>query len=138
LKDKYKEAFDIEATTLIDLAAVRGKWIDQSQSLNIFIKGVSGRKLDDAYMHAWTKGLKTTYYMRGMAATQIEKSTLDAQKYGFTQKRDNENIKTEDIVVQDDSIKISSIAVKPAITVPEVKEKPKLCLIEDPDCEACQ
>ncbi|MAG61272.1 ribonucleoside-diphosphate reductase subunit alpha [Candidatus Pacearchaeota archaeon] len=138
LKDKYKEAFDIEATTLIDLAAVRGKWIDQSQSLNIFIKGVSGRKLDDAYMHAWTKGLKTTYYMRGMAATQIEKSTLDAQKYGFTQKRDNENIKTEDIVVQDDSIKISPIAVKPAITVPEVKEKPKLCLIEDPDCEACQ
>ena len=139
LKDKYKEAFDIEATSLIDIAAARGKWIDQSQSLNIFIQGVSGKKLDDAYMYAWSKGLKTTYYLRGMAATQIEKSTLDAQKYGFTQKRETNketNVKTS---TEDDKIKISPIVTKPINAVIESKKAPpKLCLIEDPDCEACQ
>ena len=139
LKDKYKEAFDIEATSLIDIAAARGKWIDQSQSLNIFIQGVSGKKLDDAYMYAWSKGLKTTYYLRGMAATQIEKSTLDAQKYGFTQKRETNketNVKTS---TENDKIKISPIVTKPINAVIESKKAPpKLCLIEDPDCEACQ
>jgi ribonucleoside-diphosphate reductase alpha chain len=139
LKEKYKEAFDIEATSLIDIAAARGKWIDQSQSLNIFIQGVSGKKLDDAYMYAWSKGLKTTYYLRGMAATQIEKSTLDAQKYGFTQKRETNketNVKTS---TENDKIKISPIVTKPINAVIESKKAPpKLCLIEDPDCEACQ
>lgn len=139
LKDKYKEAFDIEATSLIDIAAARGKWIDQSQSLNIFIQGVSGKKLDDTYMYAWSKGLKTTYYLRGMAATQIEKSTLDAQKYGFTQKRETNketNVKTS---TENDKIKISPIVTKPINAVIESKKAPpKLCLIEDPDCEACQ
>ena len=139
LKDKYKEAFDIDATSLIDIAAARGKWIDQSQSLNIFIQGVSGKKLDDTYMYAWSKGLKTTYYLRGMAATQIEKSTLDAQKYGFTQKRETNketNVKTS---TENDKIKISPIVTKPINAVIESKKAPpKLCLIEDPDCEACQ
>ena len=139
LKDKYKEAFDIDATSLIDIAAARGKWIDQSQSLNIFIQGVSGKKLDDTYMYAWSKGLKTTYYLRSMAATQIEKSTLDAQKYGFTQKRETNketNVKTS---TENDKIKISPIVTKPINAVIESKKAPpKLCLIEDPDCEACQ
>jgi ribonucleoside-diphosphate reductase alpha chain len=139
LKDKYKEAFDIDATSLIDIAAARGKWIDQSQSLNIFIQGVSGKKLDDAYMYAWSKGLKTTYYLRSMAATQIEKSTLDAQKYGFTQKRETNketNVKTS---TENDKIKISPIVTKPINAVIESKKAPpKLCLIEDSDCEACQ
>jgi len=180
LKDKYKEAFDIDARTFIDLAAARGKWIDQSQSLNIFIQGVSGKKLDDTYMYAWAKGLKTTYYLRGMAATQIEKSTLDAQKYGFTQKRDlpsgatenavetsslSENVKISQIVVKPvtaavesaTEVKISPIANPDENSIPNtqtnnvakvvspvanpvdpVKVPPKLCLIEDPDCEACQ
>ncbi len=139
LKDKYKEAFDIDATSLIDIAAARGKWIDQSQSLNIFIQGVSGKKLDDAYMYAWSKGLKTTYYLRGMAATQIEKSTLDAQKYGFTQKREKNDETNTETSTEDDKIKISPIATKPINTVIESKKAPpKLCLIEDPDCEACQ
>ena len=139
LKDKYKEAFDIDATSLIDIAAARGKWIDQSQSLNIFIQGVSGKKLDDAYMYAWSKGLKTTYYLRSMAATQIEKSTLDAQKYGFTQKREKNDETNTETSTEDDKIKISPIATKPINTVIESKKAPpKLCLIEDPDCEACQ
>lgn len=87
LKQKYKEAFEIDSEWLIKHAAVRGKWIDQSQSLNIFLKGTSGKILNDTYLYAWQKGLKTTYYLRSMAASQIEKSTLDASKYGFTQKR---------------------------------------------------
>ena len=141
LKEKYKEAFDIDPHWLIDIAAARGKWIDQSQSLNIFINGVSGKKLDDAYMYAWAKGLKTTYYLRGMAATQIEKSTLDANKFGFTQKRDNVAVENKVSVKVDEikNLKISPIAVKSINDVVEsVIATPKICLIEDPDCEACQ
>jgi len=87
LKGLYKEAFDIDAVELLHLTAVRSKWIDQSQSHNVFIRGSSGKKLHDTYMAAWEMGLKTTYYLRSLGASQIEKSTLDAKKYGFTQKR---------------------------------------------------
>lgn len=71
LKRKYKEAFDIDPEWLVQLAAVRAKWIDQSQSLNIFIKGVSGKKLSDIYIAGWKAGLKTFYYARTMGASQI-------------------------------------------------------------------
>jgi ribonucleoside-diphosphate reductase alpha chain len=91
LKEKYKTAFEIEPEWVIDLAAVRGKWIDQSQSLNIFLRGLSGSKLHDVYFRAWRSGLKTTYYLRTLGASQIEKSTLDT-KFGFTQKRSNEKL----------------------------------------------
>ncbi len=94
LKEKYKEAFEIDAIHLIKLTAERGKWIDQSQSHNVFLKGVSGKKLNEVYLSAWKAGLKTTYYLRGLAASQIEKSTLDA-KYGFTQKREYKELKKE-------------------------------------------
>ena len=130
LKEKYKEAFDIDPHTLIDIAAARGKWIDQSQSLNIFIKGVSGKKLYETYIYAWQKGLKTTYYLRGMAATQIEKATLDASKFGFTQKRDYDIIDKKDEVVNDISVNPISQSLN--------KSEPNLCSIEDTDCEACQ
>ncbi|MFP4565876.1 MAG: ribonucleoside-diphosphate reductase subunit alpha [Spirochaetaceae bacterium] len=88
LKELYKEAFEIDATRLVQLTALRGKWIDQSQSHNVFMKGVSGKKLEEIYMAAWELGLKTTYYLRSLGASQIEKSTLDAKKYGYTQKRE--------------------------------------------------
>jgi ribonucleoside-diphosphate reductase alpha chain len=87
IRDKYKEAFELDAEWMIDISAARGRWIDQSQSHNVFMKGVSGTKLHDIYMRAWQKGLKTTYYLRTLGASQIEKSTLDAKKFGFTQKR---------------------------------------------------
>ncbi|MBS3136742.1 ribonucleoside-diphosphate reductase subunit alpha [Candidatus Woesearchaeota archaeon] len=90
LKEKYKEAFEIEPVWLVKIAAARGKWIDQSQSLNIFMEGTSGKKLSDVYFAAWSCGLKTTYYLRSLAASQIEKSTLDAKKFAFTQLRDKE------------------------------------------------
>ncbi|MDY7093060.1 MAG: ribonucleoside-diphosphate reductase subunit alpha [Acidobacteriota bacterium] len=88
LKEKYREAFEIDPVWCLKLTAARGKWIDQSQSHNVFIKGVSGKKLHDTYVAAWRFGLKTTYYLRSLGATQIEKSTLDASKYGYTQKRE--------------------------------------------------
>ncbi len=75
LKEKYKEVFEIPSEWVIKAAAVRGKWIDQSQSVNIFIKGASGKALNDTYMMAWKMGLKTTYYLRTLGATAIEKST---------------------------------------------------------------
>jgi ribonucleoside-diphosphate reductase alpha chain len=110
LRAKYKEAFEIDQKRSIDLTALRSKWIDQSQSHNIFSDSKNGKFLMDLYMYAWRKGLKTTYYLRGLGATGVEKSTLDA-KFGLTQKRDE---------VQN-----------------EVQEV-KLCKINDPTCEACQ
>ncbi|MFP4331083.1 MAG: ribonucleoside-diphosphate reductase subunit alpha [Spirochaetaceae bacterium] len=87
LKSLYKEAFDIDPTELVKLTALRAKWIDQSQSHNVFMRGQSGKKLHEVYTAAWEMGLKTTYYLRTLGASQIEKSTLDAGKYGYTQKR---------------------------------------------------
>ncbi len=111
IKAKYQEAFDIDPLWLLKITAARGKWIDQSQSHNVFMKGVSGKKLHDIYMTAWKLGVKTTYYLRTLGATQIEKSTLDAKKYGFTQKRD--------------------------YSAAEVKIQ-ACSLANDDDCEACQ
>ncbi|MBY0539130.1 ribonucleoside-diphosphate reductase subunit alpha [Patescibacteria group bacterium] len=88
LKDKYKETFEIDMRWLIKGAAYRGKWIDQSQSLNIFFKGSSGKELSEIYQYAWAMGLKTTYYLRSLAATQVEKSTVSTAEFGSTHKRD--------------------------------------------------
>ncbi|AWD32694.1 Ribonucleoside-diphosphate reductase 1 subunit alpha [Candidatus Kinetoplastibacterium sorsogonicusi] len=75
LKILYATAFEIDSKWLVECASRRQKWIDQSQSLNIYISGVSGKKLDETYKLAWIKGLKTTYYLRTMSATYAEKST---------------------------------------------------------------
>ncbi|MDM8565187.1 ribonucleoside-diphosphate reductase subunit alpha [Candidatus Halobeggiatoa sp. HSG11] len=77
LKDLYATAFEIEPKWLIEAASRRQKWIDQAQSLNLYILEPSGRKLDSLYKFAWTKGLKTTYYMRAMGATRVAKSTIN-------------------------------------------------------------
>ena len=90
IRAKYKETFEIDMTWLVRAAAERGKWIDQSQSLNIFFRGSSGRELSDIYFFAWSMGLKTTYYLRTMAASQVEKSTVDAGAYGATHTRKKE------------------------------------------------
>jgi ribonucleoside-diphosphate reductase alpha chain len=77
LRAKYKEAFQIDPHWVITHAAHRGKWIDQSQSINIFMNTSSGRAISDMYMNAWQMGLKTTYYLRSLGATSVEKSTID-------------------------------------------------------------
>jgi ribonucleoside-diphosphate reductase alpha chain len=87
LKDKYKEVFEIDPSWLIKSAAYRGKWVDQSQSLNIYFSGTSGRELAGVYEYAWSMGLKTTYYLRTLSASQVEKSTVNTAEYGVTHKR---------------------------------------------------
>ncbi|WP_114417039.1 ribonucleoside-diphosphate reductase subunit alpha [Marinospirillum perlucidum] len=77
IRQRYATAFEVEPKWLVDAAARRQKWIDQAQSLNLYIKGVSGKKLDITYRMAWFRGLKTTYYLRALGATSVEKSTVD-------------------------------------------------------------
>ena len=128
LKAKYKESFDLDPVHLLQMTAQRGQWIDQSQSHNVFMPGASGKMLDLIYMTAWKMGLKTTYYLRTLGATQIEKSTLDAKKFGFTQKR------TYGSETSLDTANTAEVAVSVAVDI----EVGSACSIENPDCEACQ
>lgn len=88
LREKYKEVFEIDPKWLVKAAAYRGKWMDQSQSLNIFYRGVSGKEIADVYMYAWEMGVKTTYYLRTLAISQVEKSTVNVNQFGTTHRRD--------------------------------------------------
>jgi ribonucleoside-diphosphate reductase alpha chain len=110
----YATAFEIEPKWLVEAAARRQKWIDQSQSLNIYMPGASGKKLDETYKLAWIRGLKTTYYLRAMGATHAEKSTT---KTG-----------------QLNAVPTAASTLEAAPT----GEEPKFCAIENPECEACQ
>jgi ribonucleoside-diphosphate reductase alpha chain len=76
LKRRYATAFEIDPMWLVEAASRRQKWIDQSQSLNLYMAKPSGKKLDNIYKQAWIKGLKTTYYLRSMGASNAEKSTI--------------------------------------------------------------
>jgi ribonucleoside-diphosphate reductase alpha chain len=76
LRAIYATAFEVDPKWLVEAASRRQKWIDQAQSLNIYMGGASGKKLDEIYKLAWVRGLKTTYYLRTMAATHVEKSTV--------------------------------------------------------------
>lgn len=135
LKTLYKEAFEIDPIHCIEIAARRSKWIDQSQSHNVFMKGASGKKLNDIYIEAWKRGLKTTYYLRTLGASQIEKSTLDAGKFGFTQKRSYQPLPGETAAASTETI---AEPVENAEQTVVVAKSLKVCSIDDPDCEACQ
>jgi ribonucleoside-diphosphate reductase alpha chain len=78
LKSRFKEVFEIDPRWIVRHAAVRGKWIDQSQSINIFTTSTSGKFISEIYKYAWRSGLKTTYYLRTLGASGIEKATLAA------------------------------------------------------------
>ncbi len=119
IKLRYATAFEIEPKWLIECASRRQKWIDMGQSLNLYLGQPSGRKLDDMYKLAWQSGLKTTYYLRSLGATQVEKSTVDINKFGV-QPRWMKNASSSSEILVDRQ--------------PEVKA----CSIDDPDCEACQ
>ncbi|MFT4250409.1 MAG: ribonucleoside-diphosphate reductase subunit alpha [Candidatus Woesearchaeota archaeon] len=132
LKVLYKEAFQIDPRWALKMSAYRQVWMDQAVSHNVFMSGSSGKLLSDIYMTAWKLGLKTTYYLRSLAKSQIEKSTLDASKYGFTQKREFE-------VAKEDLPKESASQAHSEVTATtSTGQAVKLCKIEDPDCEACQ
>ncbi|MDA0629868.1 MAG: ribonucleoside-diphosphate reductase subunit alpha [Proteobacteria bacterium] len=112
LKAKYSTAFEVEPRWLVDSASRRQKWIDQAQSLNLYINNASGKKLDVTYRMAWFNGLKTTYYLRSLAATGTEKSTVETGKLNA----------------------VSSGAT----AAPQPAPVPQACSLDDPDCEACQ
>lgn len=147
IRRKYKEVFEIEPQWLIKAAAHRGKWIDQSQSLNIFFKGSSGKVLNDAYLYAWSLGLKGTYYLRTLAASQVEKSTVNTTEFGSTHTRDSAVIHAREAVVtqqQESTPAPTTVAVAgqeavqtTVVVTTETVEVP-LCKIDDPSCESCQ
>jgi ribonucleoside-diphosphate reductase alpha chain len=126
LKQLYATAFEIETHWLVEAAARRQKWIDQAQSLNIYMAGASGKKLDETYKLAWLRGLKTTYYLRTVGATHAEKSTVKAGQLNA--------------VTSGAPTPLRSVA--PASAAPTddeaAAESPKFCAIDNPDCEACQ
>ena len=112
IRSLYATAFEIEPQWLVECAARRQKWVDQSQSLNIYMAGASGKRLDETYKLAWVRGLKTTYYLRTLGATSTEKSTGRAGQLNA--------------VPADGGISAAAA------------EQPKFCAIDDPECEACQ
>ncbi|MDE2079424.1 MAG: ribonucleoside-diphosphate reductase subunit alpha [Patescibacteria group bacterium] len=89
VRAKFKETFEVDMRWIVKAAAYRGKWIDQAQSVNIFFRGSSGKEISEIYFYAWTMGLKTTYYLRSLAATQVEKSTVSTKEFGSTHTRDH-------------------------------------------------
>ncbi|MEQ1601469.1 MAG: ribonucleoside-diphosphate reductase subunit alpha [Methylophilaceae bacterium] len=109
IKALYATAFEIDPSWLVEAAARRQKWIDQAQSLNLYFAEPSGKKLDETYRLAWLRGLKTTYYLRSLAATAAEKSTGAGGELNA----------------------VSSL-------MPETDSSPRQCAIDDPGCESCQ
>ncbi|HTN77960.1 MAG TPA: ribonucleoside-diphosphate reductase subunit alpha [Pirellulaceae bacterium] len=119
IQQRYRTAFEIEPRWLIECAARRQKWLDMGQSLNLYLADPSGKKLHDMYFLAWNKGLKTTYYLRTLSATQVEKSTIDVNRFGIQPRWMKNRSASGDISVD---------RVEPASAT---------CNL-DGDCEACQ
>ena len=117
LKEIYSTAFEVEPRWLVEAASRRQKWIDQAQSLNLYINNANGKKLDITYRMAWYSGLKTTYYLRSLAATGTEKSTIDTGSLNAV----SSGTESSEI----------SASGQPAPV-------PQACSLDDPDCEACQ
>ncbi|MCK6436196.1 ribonucleoside-diphosphate reductase subunit alpha [Rivihabitans pingtungensis] len=123
LRDIYATAFEIDPRWLVEAASRRQKWIDQAQSLNLYMAGASGKKLDELYKHAWVRGLKTTYYLRTLSASSAEKSTGRGGELN--------------------AVPVAGGVAAPAqAAAPQEEALPatdaKFCSIDNPDCEACQ
>ncbi len=127
LKALYATAFEVDPQWIIEAAARRSKWIDQAQSLNIYMAGASGKKLDETYKLAWLRGLKTTYYLRTMSATHAEKSTVKSGRLNAVPQAAGGA----------QHMQASSVAA-PAVEPPTAGSDIKFCAIDDPTCEACQ
>jgi len=129
IKALYATAFEVETTWVVEAAARRQKWIDQAQSLNIYMAGASGKKLDDTYKLAWLRGLKTTYYLRTTSATHAEKSTVQSSKMNAVSSGQAAS-------------GMSALEAAAAAAQAQMDATPgtdiKFCAIDDPGCEACQ
>jgi ribonucleoside-diphosphate reductase alpha chain len=128
LKALYATAFEIEAPWLVEAASRRQKWIDQAQSLNIYIAGASGKKLDDTYKLAWLRGLKTTYYLRTKAATHVEMSTVTKSRHNAVSSSAGSAM---DAAAAQARAQLDQLSAAPSTDV-------KFCGVDDPTCEACQ
>ena len=131
IKALYSTAFEVDATWLVEAASRRQKWIDQAQSLNIYMAGASGKKLDDTYKLAWVRGLKTTYYLRTMGATHAEKSTGRAGQLNSVSSGGTSSGLDAAAAVAKAQMASAATDSLPATDI-------KFCAIDDPTCEACQ
>jgi len=131
LKALYATAFEVEPVWLVEAASRRQKWIDQAQSLNIYMAGASGKKLDETYKLAWLRGLKTTYYLRTVGATHAEKSTVSRGQLNAVSNQAGGGLNAA-----------SQQAAAPVAAALATQSEPatdiKFCSIDNPDCEACQ
>ncbi len=131
LKALYATAFEIETKWLVEAAARRQKWIDQAQSLNIYMAGASGKKLDETYKLAWLRGLKTTYYLRTQSATNAEKSTVKSSQLNAVSSGAR-----GDAAVMGSRSKVATAST--SAVDGDVASDVKFCALDNPDCEACQ
>jgi len=145
VKARFLTSFEVDPKWIIECAARRQKWIDMGQSLNLYMCEPSGRKLHDMYMLAWQKGLKTTYYLRTLAATQIEKSTVDVNRYGVQPRWMKNKSASGDVAMNRDSAEtqMRTDAPEPPVGSPHPVPATDMtnvqaCSLDDPDCEACQ
>ena len=126
LRQLYATAFEVDTSWMVECAARRQKWIDQAQSLNIYMAGASGKKLDETYKLAWLRGLKTTYYLRTMGATHAEKSTISTGQLNA-------------VPVQGGVMVGGSLAAAASSSeIVAAGSDVKFCSIDNPECEACQ
>jgi len=141
LKEIYKCAFEVDAKRLVDAGSRRQKWIDQAQSLNLYMKQPSGKKLDELYKHAWLSGLKTTYYLRTLGATHAEKTTITDDRLNKVGNGKGNGAQVAETAAQyaapanGQNGKSNGNGHAPAAS--DVGGA-KVCSITDPDCEACQ
>jgi ribonucleoside-diphosphate reductase alpha chain len=126
IKALYATAFEVETIWLVEAAARRQKWIDQAQSLNIYMAGASGKKLDDTYKLAWLRGLKTTYYLRTSSATQVEKSTVNSGSHNA--------VSSSGMNAMDSAAAAAAQASIQTSAATDIK----FIAIDDVGCEACQ
>jgi ribonucleoside-diphosphate reductase alpha chain len=131
LKQLYATAFEVDATWLVEAAARRQKWIDQAQSLNIYMAGASGKRLDETYKLAWLRGLKTTYYLRTMGATHAEMSTVNRGQLNAVSSGDGGTAAAMSAL---DAMSMQARAQVDDAAASDIK----FCAIDDPTCEACQ
>ena len=136
VKALYATAFEVEPVWLVEAAARRQKWIDQAQSLNIYMAGASGKKLDETYKLAWLRGLKTTYYLRTTSATQAEKSTVQSGRLNAVSNGSGAGGGMSAL----DAAAAAARAQMAAATAPGATPATdiKFCGVDDPTCEACQ
>ena len=135
IKQLYATAFEVETRWLVEAAARRQKWIDQAQSLNIYMAGASGKKLDDTYKLAWVRGLKTTYYLRTMSATHAEKSTVSSGRMNAVSSQSS----APSAAQSSSLLEAAAAAAQQQMTLSaNAATDIKFCGVDDPTCESCQ